>query len=115
MKSRPPLTLRTSWWVPVKISSYDISEYLPDDCSTTSDIEISISFNVSPPNPEVGIFNEQIEYDGMWAVPNNLDYSVRLKEAIDSYLVSIDVVETFKDKLNEQMDSFYESMKYPNL
>ena len=78
-------------------------------------IHISVHFEFSPAEPEVGIPEESFEWNGDWSLPPIGNYPDRLKSAISAYLDSIDVNSIWGEKVAERADCYLEQMLYPTL
>lgn len=102
---------KKSWWLQVRIPFVDVAQFLTEEeyeryKEKFYDLEIDINLIVSPKDPDVGIPTETITYEGQWAVPMCGNYPDRIKDAIEEYLCSINVEETYQRKLYELMDSY---------
>lgn len=110
--------IHPSWWTPVKVAYADVEMYLSEmDYERYKGkyitLSIDLHFLVHPKDTEVGILEDWVEYTGEWAVPLVGNYPDAIKEAITKYLGSIDVIDVYGEKLEEQIEGFIDQQTNP--
>ena len=108
------------WVFPVEFPIEDLGENLTDAeyrmwKGVYPVIKISVHFEFTPAEPEVGIPEESFEWNGDWSLPPLGNYPDRIKSAISAHLEAIDVNSIWSEKVAKKAESYLEQMLYPNL
>ena len=106
-----------TWHHTVKISFYELSAFLTETeyqqmaGIVHKDVKVSLAFEYSPAEPEVGIPFDSFDYIGEWDLKDDIDNPV-LENAVEAYLSSIDVQDFYGDEAYESYCNYCEYMRY---
>lgn len=103
------------WYVPAEFELYEVGDWLTDAevrkysriCPL---IKIDLHFEYTPEDREVGIMTESFDWNGNWSLPACGNYPEKVKDAIDSFLGSIDVDARWGQEAAKQADSYINSL-----
>lgn len=103
------------WYVPVEFGLVEVSEWLTESeyakySKICPQVRINLHYDYTPEDSEVGIMNDSFEWNGDWSLPAVGNYPDKVKEAIDSFLGSIDVDQRWSETAEKQANNYINSM-----